>query len=49
LVAIGAGDKRIMKKRVSIKVKTTKLSTAGGIFPLVAAILIIFSPADVHG
>jgi hypothetical protein len=38
-----------MKKRVSIKVKTTKLSTAGGILPLVAAILFIFSPVDVHG
>jgi len=38
-----------MKKRVSIKVKTTKLSSAGAIFPLAAAILFIFSPADVHG
>ena len=38
-----------MKKQISIKVKTTKLSTAGVIYPLVAAILFIFSPVDVHG
>lgn len=38
-----------MKKNWSIKVKNAKLSTAGGILPLVAAILFIFSPADVHG
>jgi hypothetical protein len=37
-----------MKKSGSIKVNNTKLSTAGGILPLVAAILFIFSPADVH-
>jgi hypothetical protein len=37
-----------MKKNVSIKVKNTKLSTAVSILPLVAAILFIFSPADVH-
>jgi hypothetical protein len=38
-----------MKKSVPVKFKTTKLSVAGGILPLVAAILFIFSPADVHG
>ena len=38
-----------MKKRTSIKVKTPKLSTAGCILPLVAAILFIFSPVDVRG
>jgi hypothetical protein len=38
-----------MKKSVPVKVKNIKLSTAGGILPLVAAILFIFSPADVHG
>jgi hypothetical protein len=38
-----------MKTCVSIKVKTPTLSTAGCILPLVAAILFIFSPADVHG
>jgi hypothetical protein len=38
-----------MKKRVFTKVKNLKLSAARGILPLVAAILFIFSPADVHG
>lgn len=38
-----------MNKSVSIKVKNAKLSTADGILPLVAAILFIFSPTDVHG
>ena len=38
-----------MKKRVFKKVKNLKLSAAGGILPLVAAILFIFSPADVYG
>ena len=39
----------VMKKSVPVKVKSTKLSTAGCILPLVTAILFIFSPADVHG
>ena len=39
----------VMKKSVPVKVKNIKSSTAGGILPLVAAILFIFSPADVHG
>ena len=38
-----------MKNQLSIKVKTPKLSTAGCILPLVAAILFIFSAAEVHG
>lgn len=37
-----------MKKSVSIKVKNPIFSTARAILPLVAAILFIFSPADVH-
>jgi hypothetical protein len=38
-----------MKKSVSIKVKNTKLLTARGILPLVAAIFFLFSPTDVQG
>ena len=38
-----------MNKSISIKIKRVKLSTVGSILPLVAAILCIFSPADVHG
>ena len=39
----------VMKKSVPVKVKNIKSSTAGGILPLVAAILFIFFPADVYG
>ena len=38
-----------MNKSVSIKVKSAKLSTAGDFLAMVAAILIILSPADAHG
>jgi len=38
-----------MKKQLSVKTEATNLSSLVVILPLVAAILFIFSPADVHG